>query len=251
MIKLPVAVQVYSVREQAAADFDAAMGELARMGYGGVELAGLYGKSPEEIRAVLDRWGLKAVSAHVPYDEFARDLEGTVEAYRKIGCQYAAVPYLGGDRWYGGSKYQETLSFLAVIAEKCREAGMQLLYHNHTHEFARTEEGGCQLDAFYGAAETAELATELDLCWVKVGGADPAEYLRRYSGRCPLVHMKDFVRGDKVTLVALGDGELGVCEAAAQAAESGAEWLVVEQDDHHFGSPMENMKKSIDCLKKL
>ncbi len=54
------------------------------------------------------------------------------------------------------------------------------------------------------------------------------EYLRRYSGRCPLVHMKDFVRGDKVTLVALGDGELGVCEAAAQAAESGAEWLVVE-----------------------
>ncbi len=86
---------------------------------------------------------------------------------------------------------------------------------------------------------------------MKVGGADPAEYLRRYSGRCPLVHMKDFVRGDKVTLVALGDGELGVCEAAAQAAESGAEWLVVEQDDHHFGSPMENMKKSIDCLKKL
>ncbi len=102
MMKLPVAVQLYSVREQAAADFDAAMGELARMGYGGVELAGLYGKSPEEIRAVLDRWGLKAVSAHVPYDEFARDLEGTVEAYRKIGCQYAAVPYLGGDRWYGG-----------------------------------------------------------------------------------------------------------------------------------------------------
>ena len=129
MMKLPVAVQLYSVREQAAADFDAAMGELARMGYGGVELAGLYGKSPEEIRAVLDRWGLKAVSAHVPYDEFARDLEGTVEAYRKIGCQYAAVPYLGGDRWYGGSQYQETLSFLAVIAGKCREAGMQLLYH--------------------------------------------------------------------------------------------------------------------------
>ena len=66
MLKLPIAVQVYSVREQAAADFDAAMGELARMGYDGVELAGLYGKSPEEIREILDRRGLKAVSAHVP-----------------------------------------------------------------------------------------------------------------------------------------------------------------------------------------
>ena len=251
MMKLPIAAQVYSVREQAAADFDAAMGELARMGYDGVELAGLYGKSPEEILEILDRRGLKAASAHVPYDEFVKDLEGTVEAYRKIGCQYVAVPYLGGERWYGGSGFQETLSFVGVIAEKCEAAGMPRLYHNHTHEFARTEEGGCQLDAFYGAAETAELATELDLCWVKVGGADPAEYLRRYSGRCPLVHMKDFVRDGAVTLVALGDGELDVGAAAAQAAESGAEWLVVEQDDHHFGSPMENMKKSIDCLKKL
>ena len=235
MMKLPIAAQVYSVREQAAADFDAAMGELARMGYDGVELAGLYGKSPEEILEILDRRGLKAVSAHVPFDEFVKDLEGTVEAYRKIGCQYVAVPYLGGERWYGGSGYQETLSFLAVIAEKCKAAGMQLLYHNHAHEFARTE----------------ALATELDLCWVKVGGADPAEYLHRYSGRCPLVHMKDFVRDGEVTLVALGDGELDVGAAAAQAAESGAKWLVVEQDDHHFGSPMENMKKSIDCLKKL
>ncbi len=251
MMKLPIAAQVYSVREQAAADFDAAMGELARMGYDGVELAGLYGKSPEEILEILDRRGLKAVSAHVPYDEFVKDLESTVEAYRKIGCQYVAVPYLGGERWYGGSGYQETLSFLAVIAEKCKAAGMQLLYHNHAHEFARTEAGGYQLDVFYAAAETAALATELDLCWVKVGGADPAEYLRRYSGRCPLVHMKDFVRDGAVTLVALGDGELDVGAAAAQAAESGAKWLVVEQDDHHFGSPMENMKKSIDCLKKL
>lgn len=251
MERLPVAVQVYSVRDQAAADFDGTMRELAGMGYEGVELAGLYGKSPEEIRAVLDKWGLQAVSAHVAYDEFAQDLEKTVETYRKIGCTYVAVPHLGPERWYGGDKYQETLAFLSVIAGKCKEAGMQLLYHNHDFEFARTEDGSYQLDTFYGAAETASIATELDLCWVKVGGADPVEYLRRYSGRCPVVHVKDFVREDKVVLVALGDGELGVGDVVAQAAESGTKWLVVEQDDHFYGSPMENMKKSIDCLMKF
>lgn len=251
MKNLPIAAQVYSVREQAEADFDRTMEALARMGYDGVELAGLYGKSPEEVRAVLDRWGLQAVSAHVPYEAFAQDLEGTVETYRKIGCRYAAIPYLGGDRWYGGSRYQETLAFLARIAEKCREAGVQLLYHNHTHELARAEDGGRQLDAFYGAEETAALSTELDLCWLKAGGADPVEYLRKYRGRCPLVHMKDFVREDEVVLVAVGDGELGAGRAAAQAVESGAEWLVVEQDDHRRGSPMENMKKSLEYLKRL
>lgn len=252
MKKLPIAVQVYSVREQAVADFDGTMGELARMGYEGVELAGLYGRTPGEIRAVLEKYSLKAVSAHVPYEAFAEDLAGTVETYRKIGCPYVVVPYLDGERWYGGSLYPETLAFLAEIAKKCKEAGMQLLYHNHTHEFARTEDGAYQLDAFYSAAETADLATELDLCWVKAGGADPAAYLRKYSGRCPLVHMKDFVReADKIVLVALGDGEVETGEAAAQAAESGAEWLVVEQDDHLHGTPMENMKKSIAYLKNL
>ena len=78
MEKLPIAAQVYSVREEAAADFDGTMKALAQMGYDGVELAGLYGKDPKEIRSALDRWGLQAVSAHVAYDEFARDLEGTV-----------------------------------------------------------------------------------------------------------------------------------------------------------------------------
>ena len=250
MLKLPIAVQVYSVREQAAADFDAAMGELARMGYDGVELAGLYGKSPEEIREILDRRGLKAVSAHVPYDEFVKDLEGTVEAYRKIGCQYVAVPYLGGERWYGGSGYQETLSFLAVIAEKCKEAGMQLLYHNHAHEFARTEAGGYQLDAFYDAIPAEQLKTELDLCWVKAGGADPVSCLQKYSGRCPIVHVKDFIRKDgEVVLVAVGDGEVGAEKVVPAAVECGARWLVIEQDTHTFGTPMENMEKSLKCVK--
>ena len=86
---------------------------------------------------------------------------------------------------------------------------------------------------------------------MKVGGADPAAYLRKYGGRCPLVHMKDFVRDGEVTLVALGDGELDVGAAAAQAVESGAEWLVVEQDDHPYGTPMENMRESIGRLREV
>ena len=96
-----------------------------------------------------------------------------------------------------------------------------------------------------------QLAAELDLCWVKVGGADPVEYLNKYSGRCPVVHVKDFVREDEVTLVAVGDGELEVEAVIRQAAKSHAGWLVVEQDDHKYGNPMENMKKSIDCIRSI
>lgn len=249
-MKLPVAAQIYSVREAAAEDFGAAMQRLADMGYDGVELAGLYGKSAAEIRACLESAGLQAISAHVPVEEFENDLEKTVQTYKEIGCKYVAIPYLNKDRWYGGSQYQDTLDNIDKISEKCREAGMELLYHNHNFEFEKTDEGTYQLDDFYGTVPAEKLKTELDLCWVKVGGADPVTYLHKYSGRCPIVHVKDFIRKDgEVVLVAVGDGEVGAKAVVPAAVESGAQWLVVEQDTHTFGSPMENMEKSLKCVK--
>lgn len=130
-MNLPVAAQVYSVRDEAAADFEKTMQQLADMGYDGVELAGLYGKSAKEIRDCLDRVGLQAISAHVPIAEFEQELDKTVETYREIGCKYVAIPYLDKERWYGGSRYQETLDNIVKISQKCREAGMELVYHNH------------------------------------------------------------------------------------------------------------------------
>ena len=84
-MKVPVAAQVYSVREEAAADFEKTMQQLADMGYHGVELAGLYGKSVDEIRNCLKRVGLQAVSAHVPIDELKMDMDKTVQIYQEIG----------------------------------------------------------------------------------------------------------------------------------------------------------------------
>ncbi|MDE7046647.1 MAG: sugar phosphate isomerase/epimerase [Lachnospiraceae bacterium] len=250
-MNLPVAAQVYSVRDEAAADFEKTMQQLADMGYDGVELAGLYGKSAKEIRDCLDRVGLQAISAHVPIAEFEQELDKTVETYREIGCKYVAIPYLDKERWYGGSRYQETLDNIVKISQKCREAGMELVYHNHNFEFEKTADGGYQLDALYETISADDLKTELDLCWVKVGGADPVTYLNKYKGRCPLVHVKDFIRKDgEVVLVAVGDGEVGADAVVPAAVESGAKWLVIEQDTHTFGTPMENMEKSLKCIKR-
>ncbi|NBJ93614.1 sugar phosphate isomerase/epimerase family protein [Parablautia muri] len=249
-MNLPVAAQMYSVREEAAADFDKTMQQLADMGYDGVELAGLYGKSAKEIRSSLEKAGLQAISAHVPMVEFEQDLDKTVETYKEIGCKYVAIPYLDKERWYGGSRYQDTLDMMVRISEKCREAGMVLLYHNHNFEFEKTEQGDYQLDILYETIPADVLQTELDLCWVKVGGADPVTYLKKYKGRCPLVHVKDFIRKDgEVVLVAVGDGEVSADAVVPAAVESGANWLVIEQDSHTFGTPMENMEKSLKCVK--
>ena len=147
---LPIAVQVYSVREEAERDFAGTMKKLGEMGYDGVELAGLYGKSAEEIRDSIKAAGLTAISAHVSYDELAGDLEKTLQDYETIGCRYIVIPWLGEDRRFGAALYEETIKGIPVISEGCKKHGMTLLYHNHDFEFAKTPDGTYALDQLYG-----------------------------------------------------------------------------------------------------
>lgn len=249
---LPIAVQVYSVREEAERDFAGTMKKLSEMGYDGVELAGLYGKSAEEIRDSIKAAGLIAISAHVSYDELAGDLEKTLQDYETIGCRYIVIPWLGEDRRFGAALYEETIKGIPVIAEGCKKHGMTLLYHNHDFEFAKTPDGTYALDQLYAEVPADVLGAEPDTCWIKVGGPDPSEWLKKYSGRCPLVHVKDFRRkADGVDLLALGEGEQDFPTLVKTAKECGAQWLVIEQDDHPYGTPMGDMKKSLNYLKEL
>lgn len=249
---LPIAVQVYSVREEAERDFADTMKKLGEMGYDGVELAGLYGKSAEEIRDSIKAAGLTAISAHVSYDELAGDLEKTLQDYETIGCRYIVIPWLGEDRRFGTALYEETIKEIPVISEGCKKHGMTLLYHNHDFEFAKTLDGTYALDQLYAEVPADVLGAEPDTCWIKVGGPDPSEWLKKYSGRCPLVHVKDFRRkADGVDLLALGEGEQDFPTLVKTAKECGAQWLVIEQDDHPYGTPMGDMKKSLNYLKEL
>ena len=249
---LPIAVQVYSVREEAERDFAGTMKKLGEMGYDGVELAGLYGKSAEEIRDSIKAAGLTAISAHVSYDELAGDLEKTLQDYETIGCRYIVIPWLGEDRRFGAALYEETIKGIPVISEGCKKHGMTLLYHNHDFEFAKTLDGTYALDQLYAEVPADVLGAEPDTCWIKVGGPDPSEWLKKYSGRCPLVHVKDFRgKADGVDLLALGEGEQDFPTLVKTAKECGAQWLVIEQDDHPYGTPMGDMKKSLNYLKEL
>lgn len=252
MSNVKIAAQVYSVRELAQADFRKTMEALRKCGYEGVELAGLYGLSPQEVRDVLREVGLEAVSAHVGFDLFLQDLEGTVRDYRTIGCSYIGIPALKTDRHFGGEKFEETCAFIRKLSACCQENGMVLLYHNHSFEFEKTPAGTYLLDEFYQALDEKTIQTELDTCWVANGGESPVAFLNKYKGRCPVVHMKDSRKGeDGVELMALGEGELDVAATARAAVECGARWLVIEQDHHPYGEPMENMRTSFSFLNSI
>ncbi len=267
---LPVAVQLYSVRTDMAEDFRGTLEKVKALGYDGVEFAGLFEHTAEEVKAMCEEIGLIPLSAHVPFNQMVED-ETLLEAYAKIGCKFVAIPSLDSDhRPSGPLFFTETVENTKKLGARAKELGMTLLYHNHDFEFVKLE-GGYGLDVLYSEVSADLLETELDTCWIKVAGENPAAYVRKYAGRCPVVHLKDFAGQKSANMYELigvkteakpeatefefrpvGSGVQSFPEILKAAEESGATWVVVEQDKPSMGlTPMESIQKSREYLRTL
>lgn len=271
MKRLLLGYQIYSAREEAQKDLLSVLRELKRLGYDGVEFAGFYGLSADEVAKMLDETGLKAVSSHVGLDLIEADMEGTIAYHKAIGCKYIAIPYLNDACRPGTAGFAGVIRTMYTFGRMCRENGIQLLYHNHDFEFVSLS-GIYGLDFIYEAVDAETLKTELDLCWVKYAGEDPCAYLAKYAGRAPVVHLKDYVgrkEGSAVPYGLLGQSEAkqnaGIpfefrpvgygcqdVEALLKAGiNAGAEWFVVEQDASVGRPPLEAAAMSIGTVRKL
>jgi len=251
MKTLPIALQVYSIREEAEHDFIKTMQAVKDMGFDGVELAGLYGYSPEQIKEILKEIGLIPISAHVAYQTFMEDLPGTIRTYATIGCRYIVIPYLLKECRYGTDQFEKFIDDLPAIARACKKAGMTLLYHNHDFEFMKTDEGEFVLDYIYRRVAEDDLKMELDTCWVKYAGVDPVSYMKKYRGRCPIVHLKDYNGEEPFEFRALGHGIQDIPALLQESVHAGTEWVVVEQDEHTTYAPLEDTRISRVYLREL
>lgn len=255
--RVKIGLQLYSVRDTMEKDMDAALGAVSRAGYDSVEFAGFFGKSADEIKAMLEKYGLEAVSAHIGYEELAENTGGILEMCREIGIKYAAVPYMGPELHKGTDGYDERIDVYKKAAENVKKYGMKLLYHNHDFEF-RTYEGKYLNDWLMESVGEENISPEPDVCWIKYGGASPVDYIMKYSGRVPVVHLKDFIgeidpeksqeeNGFEMRPVGSGCQDWDAILNAAERA--GAECLIVEQDHHYGADPFDNVKKSRDFLR--
>ena len=269
-MSLPVAVQVYSVRDNAAKDLRGTLKAIKEMGYDGVEFAGLYGNSPAEIKKMCEEIGLVPISAHVPYVDMVADAQGVLSQYAEIGCKFVVVPYLMPEHRPDSDQFPTVVENIGKIGQVAKSLGLQLLYHNHDFEFMKLD-GKYALEVLYDTIPADLLQTELDTCWVNVGGEEPAAYVRKYTDRAPVVHLKDFhgeksedmyeligiekkapARPGNFEFRPVGSGLQDFPAILAAAEDAHAEWVVVEQDNPSMGlTPMECIKKSREYLKTI
>ncbi len=245
-MSLPIALQLYTVRDETAKDFIGTMEKVAAMGYAGVEFAGFGDVPAAKMRAALGRLGLKAAGSHTGLDLLRDRLDEVIEYNLEIGNKYVVCPWA---TYQTKEDYINMAKFLEQTGVKCREKGLQLAYHNHDFEF-NSFDGEYALDILYRETSPGNLAAEIDTCWVFYAGVDPVGYIEKYKGRCPLIHLKDLKEKGEKEFIEVGDGVIDITAIAGAAEKAGAQWLIVETDICPRPT-LESAKISLENLKRM
>ncbi len=268
-----VGLQLYSVRGDMEKDFFGTLKAVKEAGYDYVEFAGYYNHTAKEIKAELDRLGLCCPSVHQGPDLFLQQGQEAVDFIKTLGVKYAAVPWYGIENYQNGN-FDATIEKFRTVGELLKKNGIQLTYHNHDFEFNYLD-GEFILEKIYAALPDL-IEGEVDTCWARYAGVDPAAFIEKYKGRMHTLHLKDFTckklaSGPVYALIddsgkakdpaskedngfafrPLGMGMQDFPAILSAAERAGTEYVIVEQDESKDMPPLEAIKISREYLKTL
>jgi sugar phosphate isomerase/epimerase len=245
MAKLPIGLQLYSVRKDCEQDLPGVLAAVAKMGYEGVEFAGYYNRSAAELRKMLDANGLKCCGTHTGLNTILGDeLPRTIEFNQTLGNKYLIVPGLPEERRNSRAAWLETARLMNEAAARAARDGMLVGYHNHHIEF-QPMDGELPWDTFFGNTKP-EVVMQFDTGNALHGGAETAPFLKRYPGRAKTVHLKEYSKTNDKALIGEGDVPWNEIFALCESI-GGTEWYIVEQESYAY-PPLECVDR---CLQKL
>jgi len=243
MKQFPLALQMWSVRTQAAQNLDSVLASLASYGYTGVELtAHHYQLSPTELRDRLDAHGLKAAGTHGPCVDKTH-LQQSVETAQALGYNRIGFNFREPDL-ETADKIKASMDRFAEAAELLKPYGIKVMFHNHWWEYDRLVNG--LLPAEMLLCASSQVYAQVDTYWVAVAGQAPSDILKRFGNRVLSVHLKDGPMEKGKQQTALGDGKMDMPHVLSSLPDS-VEWVVVELDGCNTDM-MEAVRKSAEFL---
>ncbi|MBB2482070.1 sugar phosphate isomerase/epimerase [Bacillus sp. APMAM] len=248
MTKIPVALQMYSLRNEGERDFVGTLEKVAKLGFAGVEFAGYGGMEATQLKEVLDDLGLKAASSHVPLDVLENQLSDVIRYQQTIENSHIVCPFLMPDQ-RNQDAYARLIQTLNQVGEECHKEGITFSYHNHDFELVTLANGLKPLEWILNETNPEWVKAEFDVYWLTKAGEEPTEWLKRYKGRTPLVHLKDMTKDEEQFFAELGTGGVDIEAILALGDDCDVEWWIVEQDASKR-PPLESIEMSSRYLKQ-
>ncbi|MDR2535928.1 MAG: sugar phosphate isomerase/epimerase [Treponema sp.] len=230
---MDISLQLYSIKEEAAERFEQALELTEKAGYQGVEFAGYFGKTSEQMKALLNQHHLKPVSTHVGLQRLQEGLDEELEYAKQLGYNLIICPYSSCET---KGQTLEDAKFLETCAQKAAKKGIIIGYHNHAHEFKQFD-GKYALDILLEAAPTVKF--EPDLYWIALGEADPVQYIAPLAkaGRICAIHAKELAKTGRDN-VYIGQGKIDFLAIAKMCPPSVYPWILEQEEftsDHYDG----------------
>ena len=257
MSQIPnVAVQMYTLRSlfmgsTPAMTLDEVLAAVAAAGYAGIETFGTLEPAAEEMAALLQKHGLRVVSAHVGMGMLEYDLEGVAAYHKALGNDTVAIPWMDvPSRPTTAAGWTDMGRRLNALGARANDAGLRLLYHNHDFEMVEMD-GRTALEWMFDATTPGNLGAEVDIAWVVRGGQEPLRLLAELAGQLPRLHVKDVApageNADEGGHADVGAGTLDWATLLPAAMQAGVEWLVVEHDQP--ADPIGSIQRSAAFLR--
>ncbi len=253
--KSDLGFQMYTVREVIGKDPAATLKAIHNIGFAEIEATD-YGNSETVWKAIADS-GLKPVSIHVNGPSFDKEeeLKAKFADFKKRGFQYVVYPYVAPAARGGAEVYKKLAANLNAAGTLARSHGLSLCYHNHAFEFEEMN-GTTPLQILLSETQKSTLGLEMDIFWVSVAGHNPVDLLKQYSGRVPLLHLKDKAKDQPVQynekvpndkFKEVGNGSIDIPAVLKAANTAGVTNYFVEQD-HTPGDPVDSLRQSYKYL---
>jgi len=244
--RIPIGLQLFSVRDQCAANLPRTLVRVKEIGFDGVELAGDYGHAAPEFRRFLDDHGLVCCGAHVSFVQVqAPKYQATVDFLHGVGAKKAIVPGLPATYTKDLTGWRGAATLFVRLSDQLRKDGLDLGYHNHAIEF-KALDGERPLDVFLRSAPGIFL--ELDLGNAGYGGANPVEVLETYRRRTRMIHVKDYT-ATKPDLI-IGTGSMDWPGLVRDAQLAAVDWYVIEHDSTS-GPDLADIARSYEQFTRL
>ena len=247
-------IQLYSLKDEIAKDFEGVLRRVKDIGYTGVEFAsGFYGNySAADLKAFLSELGLEALSSHITTPEIPNQIDYAA----KLGLKYLIDPM------YSMNTYEEALEAAAKFNEAgklCAQAGIQFGYHNHRFEFQQGKDGYL-LETLLLNTDPGLVCFQLDVGWATCAGVDCPEFIKKYPGRFKLIHVKECNRivGAEPSVenqaewnVPNGKGLVDWANVRDAALASGTKEFIVEREYDYAGDIFKCVEEDCAHLKSL
>jgi sugar phosphate isomerase/epimerase len=267
MERVPLGVQLFTVRKEAEQNLPRVLDQIHRIGYQEVETyPGVYTYSAAALRHMIVDAGLRVPSGHFNYDDLGTRYEFATE----LGLKWMVCSMIPPAMWNSFAGFRAAAKQFNAWGKQAKEYGLRFAFHNHDYEFRPlpgqgvfaagtgvTEKTG--YDVLMQETDPELVFFEVDVYWAAQAGHDPVTLMRLLGPRLRLLHLKDRAAGASISydmnqesahFEPVGRGTLDWKAILAEGERLGVEHYFVEQDETQ-GPAIDAVRESFRYLSRM